>query len=95
MVAKLLLLVMYGNLGIIAFTGLQERDDCAACNPSGVRTTIAPSIGTGDLGRFYESLLASVEGIQFSQKNLLRKDTVIQRRAQPAPICCRSLFNRA
>jgi hypothetical protein len=91
MLATLFLLVMYGNLGVIASTGIHEKDNCAACDPGGVRTTVAPSIGTDDLGKFYESLLASVKGIQFSQRSLPREDTNIQRRAQPAPICCESL----
>jgi hypothetical protein len=93
MLAMLFLLAMYDNLGIIASTGLQGRDNCAACDPDGVRTTIAPSIEIDNLGKFYESLLASVKGVQFSQRNLLREDTIVQRRAQPTPICCRFLSN--
>lgn len=77
---------MYGNLGIIASTGLQGRDNCAACDPDGVRTTIAPSVGMDNVGKFYGSLFASVKGIQFSQRNLLREGTIVQRRAQPTPI---------
>jgi hypothetical protein len=88
MFPTLILLAMYGNLGILASTSLHGRDTCAPCDPSGVRTTVAPSIGTDDLGKFYESLLISVKGIQFSQRSSLDGDTILQRRA--APICCKS-----
>lgn len=43
--------------------------------------TIAPLIGTGDLGKFYENLLASVKGIHFSPRNLLREDKSLPQRA--------------
>lgn len=87
MLATFLLLATYDNLGITASKLLQGRDNCAPCDPSGVKTTIAPSIGTDDLGKFYESLFASVKGIQFSPRNLLREDKYLRRRAS-APICC-------
>lgn len=90
----LLLLAMCASLDALASIGLQGRDNCAACDPGGGKMTAAPAIGTDDLGKFYESLLVSVRGIQFVPRNLFG-DISLQRRAQLAPICCESLWMQA
>jgi hypothetical protein len=64
-------------------SGQPDKPACFACNPSGVKTTVSPIIGKDDLGRFYESLLRSVDGIHFSKSRLSRRA-----RDAAAPICC-------
>lgn len=72
----------------MASPGLYQRDNCAACNPGDAKSTAVPLIRTADLEKLYETLLASVKGIQFSQREL-GQDTIQQRRTQTAPICCK------
>lgn len=55
--ATFLMLAMFGNLDSVASKRLQGRDNCAHGDLGGVQTTIAPSVGAGDLETLYESIL--------------------------------------
>jgi len=80
--------LLFAIFGILGSAVAQSKDTCSPCDPPGYTSTNAPSIGTGDMGNFYDSLVGAVQGIQFSTRQWAKTDRKADRQAKAAPICC-------
>jgi hypothetical protein len=83
-------LLAVSAVAVTASPALPEgKESCVACNPAGVKSITSPIIGKDDLARFYEDLLNTVSGINFSRRHLFVKHEKLQQRADTGPICCK------